>query len=143
MSAERIAIVGAGPAGIRAAEALVAAGLHPIVLDEGMRAGGQIYRRPPEGFTRSPAELYGPEAAKAAALHGLFDRLVTEGRITHHPATSVIAVRTAFCTRSARMVRARLPMTGSSSRPAHPIAFCPFRAGRMRGSTRSARRRSR
>ncbi len=93
MSAERIAIVGAGPAGIRAAEALVAAGLHPIVLDEGMRAGGQIYRRPPEGFKRSPAELYGPEAAKAVALHGLFDRLVTEGRITHHPATSVIAVR--------------------------------------------------
>ncbi len=93
MSAGRIAIVGAGPAGIRAAEALVAAGLHPIVLDEGMRAGGQIYRRPPEGFKRSPAEIYGPEAGKAAALHGLFDRLVTEGRITHHPATSVIAVR--------------------------------------------------
>ncbi len=93
MSAERIAIVGAGPAGIRAAETLVAAGLHPIVIDEGMRAGGQIYRRPPEGFTRSSAELYGPEAGKATALHGLFDRLVAEGRITHHPATSVIAVQ--------------------------------------------------
>ena len=39
-------IVGAGPAGIRAAERLVRAGLRPIVLDEGSRAGGQIYCRP-------------------------------------------------------------------------------------------------
>lgn len=89
----RIAIVGAGPAGIRAAEVLVAAGLHPIVIDEGWRGGGQIYRRPPENFTRSPAELYGPEAAKASALHELFDRMAAEGRLTHHPATSVIALR--------------------------------------------------
>ena len=32
-------IVGAGPAGIRAAETLVKAGLRPIVLDEGFRSG--------------------------------------------------------------------------------------------------------
>ncbi|MCU0819239.1 MAG: NAD(P)/FAD-dependent oxidoreductase [Beijerinckiaceae bacterium] len=93
MKAARIAIVGAGPAGIRAAERLVAAGLHPIVIDEGSRAGGQIYRQPPEGFTRSPAELYGPEAGKASALHSLFQAMVADGRLTHHPATSVIALR--------------------------------------------------
>ena len=40
----RVLIVGAGPAGIRAAQRLVAAGLHPVVVDEGARAGGQIYR---------------------------------------------------------------------------------------------------
>lgn len=62
----RVLIVGAGPAGIRCAETLVQAGLHPVVVDEGQRAGGQIYRRPPEGFTRSAGQLYGSEAAKAA-----------------------------------------------------------------------------
>ena len=40
----RVLIVGAGPAGIRAAETLAGAGLHPVVVDEAARAGGQIYR---------------------------------------------------------------------------------------------------
>lgn len=88
----RVVIVGAGPAGIRAAETLVAAGIRPRVIDEGARAGGQIYRRPPEGFTRSPETLYGSEAGKARALHGLFDRLVAEGRVLHHSRSSVLAI---------------------------------------------------
>ncbi|RUV11481.1 NAD(P)/FAD-dependent oxidoreductase [Mesorhizobium sp. M7A.T.Ca.TU.009.01.3.1] len=87
----RIVIVGAGPAGIRAAATLVEAGLHPVVIDEGQRAGGQIYRRPPDGFTRTAKQLYGSEAAKARALHLLFDRLAEEGRLTHCAASSVIA----------------------------------------------------
>jgi NADPH-dependent 2,4-dienoyl-CoA reductase/sulfur reductase-like enzyme len=89
----RIVIVGAGPAGIRAAATLVEAGLHPVVIDEGNRAGGQIYRRPPVGFVRTAKQLYGSEAAKADALHSLFDRLAAEGRLTHHAYNSVIAVR--------------------------------------------------
>ncbi|RWA69188.1 FAD/NAD(P)-binding oxidoreductase [Mesorhizobium sp.] len=91
-SSPRIVIVGAGPAGIRAAATLVNAGLHPVVIDESNRAGGQIYRRPPAGFTRTPEELYGSEAAKACALHTLFDRLAEEGRLTHRALSSVIAV---------------------------------------------------
>ncbi|MBN9548746.1 MAG: NAD(P)/FAD-dependent oxidoreductase [Alphaproteobacteria bacterium] len=87
----KIVIVGAGPAGIRAATTLVSAGLHPVVIDEGHRAGGQIYRRPPAGFVRTPEQLYGPEAAKARALHALFDRLIEEGRLTHYAASSVVA----------------------------------------------------
>lgn len=87
-----VVIVGAGPAGVRAAEALVAAGIRPIVLDEGQRAGGQIYRRPPLGFTRSPETLYGPEAGKAWALHALFDTMVADGRVDYHPLTSAVAV---------------------------------------------------
>lgn len=71
----RIIIIGAGPAGIRAAERLVAAGLRPMLLDEGQRDGGQIYRRQPEGFTRSAEALYGTEAARAEAIHTTFDRL--------------------------------------------------------------------
>ncbi|WP_306715909.1 FAD/NAD(P)-dependent oxidoreductase [Burkholderia dolosa] len=64
-------IVGAGPAGVRAAEALVDAGLRPVVIDENARCGGQIYRQPPagDGFVRGKRALYGFEAAKADAVH--------------------------------------------------------------------------
>ena len=51
--AARVIVIGAGPAGVRAAQALVEAGLRPVVIDEGRRDGGQIYRRQPEGFSRS------------------------------------------------------------------------------------------
>ena len=71
----RVVVVGAGPAGVRAAQALVQAGLRPVVVDEGSRSGGQIYRRQPEGFTRPLAKLYGADAPKAAALHAGFDAL--------------------------------------------------------------------
>lgn len=86
----RVLIVGAGPAGMQAAETLARAGLVPIVVDEGKRAGGQIYRRPPDGFTRPPKALYGAEAKKAAALHRMFDELLRAGLITYHPESSVL-----------------------------------------------------
>ncbi|OZI63035.1 NAD(P)/FAD-dependent oxidoreductase [Bordetella genomosp. 11] len=72
----RPVIVGAGPAGIRAAQALVAAGLRPVVLDEAQRAGGQIYRQPPSGFQRPGRELYGFEHRKAARLHETMQALM-------------------------------------------------------------------
>jgi NADPH-dependent 2,4-dienoyl-CoA reductase/sulfur reductase-like enzyme len=68
-------VVGAGPAGVRAAQALVQAGVRPTVVDEGQRDGGQIYRRQPVGFTRPYTKLYGSEASKAEALHRDFDAL--------------------------------------------------------------------
>lgn len=89
----RILIVGAGPAGIRAAETLAAAGLCPTVVDEGSQAGGQIYRRPPKGFTRPPRKLYGSEASKATRLHEVFDRLVRDQQIEYHPDSSVLGLR--------------------------------------------------
>ena len=58
-------VIGAGPAGSRAAETLAAAGLAPIVIDEAPASGGQIYRRAPAGFTRPYRALYGFDAAKA------------------------------------------------------------------------------
>ncbi len=82
-AAPRVVVVGAGPAGVRAAQALVEAGLRPVVIDEGQRSGGQIYRRQPEGFTRGYAKLYGAEAAKAEALHRDFDALLE--RIDYRP----------------------------------------------------------
>src|SRR5947199_244872 len=60
---------------VRAAHALVQAGVRPTVVDEGQRDGGQIYRRQPEGFKRPYGKLYGSEAAKAQALHRDFDAL--------------------------------------------------------------------
>jgi NADPH-dependent 2,4-dienoyl-CoA reductase/sulfur reductase-like enzyme len=85
MAVSRIIIVGAGPAGVRAAEAVVAAGLRPVVIDEGRRDGGQIYRRQPEGFGRSYAAIYGTEAQRAQALHQSFEAL--RGRIDYRPET--------------------------------------------------------
>lgn len=87
MAAKRIVIIGAGPAGCRAAETLAAAGLRPVVIDEATRSGGQIYRRPPVGFTRGPKTLYGADAVKAVALHRDFDAL--QGQIDYLPNTSV------------------------------------------------------
>ncbi len=80
----RPAIVGAGPAGVRAAQTLVAHGLRPVVIDEAPRAGGQIYRRPPAGLAQRTARtLYGFESKRAEALHQAFDAL--RGRIDHRP----------------------------------------------------------
>ena len=80
-------IIGAGPAGIRAADVLVKAGLRPLVLDEGLRAGGQIYRQPLIDDGRSYAKRYGSEASKAKALHETFEAL--RPAIDYHPESLV------------------------------------------------------
>lgn len=87
MADPRIVIVGAGPAGIRAAETLAGNGLQPVLIDEAPRCGGQIYRQPPDnaGFARTSDELYGFEADRARALHATCDRLA--GRIDYRPQT--------------------------------------------------------
>ncbi|MCY0389263.1 NAD(P)/FAD-dependent oxidoreductase [Robbsia sp. Bb-Pol-6] len=87
--APRIVVIGTGPAGVRAAQALADAGLRPTVIDEGSRDGGQIYRRQPSGFTRSYETLYGSEAKKASALHQCFDALRQQDRIDYLPDTLV------------------------------------------------------
>ncbi|MBI1774128.1 MAG: FAD-dependent oxidoreductase [Proteobacteria bacterium] len=76
MAGKPVVVVGAGPAGARAAIRLVEAGLRPIVIDEGRVSGGQIYRRQPANFLRRGEQVYGFEARKAAALHGEFDALL-------------------------------------------------------------------
>lgn len=76
-------IVGAGPAGIRAAQTLVAHGVRPVLLDEAARAGGQIYRRSPANFQRPAQTLYGFEASRASAIHHTVDALT--GQIDYRP----------------------------------------------------------
>lgn len=80
-------IVGAGPAGIRAAQALVRHGLRPVVVDEAPRWGGQIYRQPPAHFQRSAKALYGFEAGRAEAVHGAMAQVL--GRVDYRPGTLV------------------------------------------------------
>ncbi|CAN5387841.1 FAD/NAD(P)-binding oxidoreductase [soil metagenome] len=80
-------IVGAGPAGIRAAQTLLAYGLRPVLIDEASRGGGQIYRRPPDAFQRSAESLYGTEAARAISVHEAMDEM--QGRIDYRPDTLV------------------------------------------------------
>ncbi|WP_415221846.1 FAD-dependent oxidoreductase [Pseudophaeobacter arcticus] len=87
-----VLIVGAGPAGIRAAETCVKAGLHPIIVDEARQAGGQIYRRPASTVSRSAKDRYGSEAGKALALHKCFDLMVSNGQVTHLSQSSVTAI---------------------------------------------------
>lgn len=87
MTAPRVLVVGAGPAGVRAAETLVRGGLRPTVVDEGDVCGGQIYRQPPAAKARPAAMLYGADAAAARAIHTDFAALLP--RIDYHPRTLV------------------------------------------------------
>jgi len=82
-------IVGAGPAGIRAAQILAQAGLRPVVIDEAARVGGQIYRQQPDGFSRTARTLYGFEHRKATALHETANALIASRQIDFRPNTMV------------------------------------------------------
>jgi NADPH-dependent 2,4-dienoyl-CoA reductase/sulfur reductase-like enzyme/bacterioferritin-associated ferredoxin len=80
-------VVGAGPAGVRAAQTLVQHGLRPTVIDEGALWGGQIYRQPPHNFLRSKAELYGFESSRADALHRAMAGILNQ--VDYRPQTLV------------------------------------------------------
>lgn len=84
-----VAVIGAGPAGLRAAQRLVAAGLRPILLDEAPEPGGQIYRRPPPALAalRDSAALYGADAGRAKALARMFETI--RGHVDYRPQTLV------------------------------------------------------
>lgn len=77
-----VGIVGAGPAGMAAATALTAAGRSVVILDEGLRAGGQIFRQLPAATPAPPASL--PEPPSHGPGHALLERLAGCGaRIEH------------------------------------------------------------
>ncbi|WP_108659601.1 NAD(P)/FAD-dependent oxidoreductase [Acuticoccus kandeliae] len=82
-----VVVVGAGPAGIRAAETLAAHGVRPVLLDESRRPGGQGHREIMPGL--DPAALMGTEAAAYARLHADFAALAPA--IDYRPETLVWA----------------------------------------------------
>ncbi|PZW47145.1 NADPH-dependent 2,4-dienoyl-CoA reductase/sulfur reductase-like enzyme [Humitalea rosea] len=87
----RIAVVGAGPAGVRAVQTLVAAGHRPAWLDEAPDGGGRIYQRPPAALNRDAKMLYGFEAKRATALHDTLDAM--KPRTDWRPDTFVWHIR--------------------------------------------------
>jgi NADPH-dependent 2,4-dienoyl-CoA reductase/sulfur reductase-like enzyme len=56
-----------------------------MIVDEGRRDGGQIYRRQPEQFSRPYSKLYGTEAARAKSLHDSFEAL--RAKVDYSPET--------------------------------------------------------
>ncbi|MCE0495263.1 NAD(P)/FAD-dependent oxidoreductase [Vibrio salinus] len=78
-----VVIIGAGPAGMSAAIALVEQGIHPTVIDENSKSGGQIYRQQPENFTRTKKQLYGFDAKEAE--QALKNWQTIEDKITYLP----------------------------------------------------------
>ncbi len=87
----KVAVVGAGPAGVRAVERLVAAGLSPVWIDETPDGGGRIYQRPPAALARDARTLYGFEAKRATAIHETLDAL--KPRCDWRPETLVWHIR--------------------------------------------------
>ncbi|MGW9333512.1 FAD/NAD(P)-dependent oxidoreductase [Bosea sp. NPDC055594] len=85
-----VVIIGAGPAGIAAAELLTAHGRQVTLIDEGAQAGGQGYRRPASGLDLDMAGLMGSEARKYARLHARFAAL--RPRIDYRPGTLAWAI---------------------------------------------------
>src|SRR5690606_24211918 len=126
-------IVGAGPAGIRAAQVLVQAGLRPVVVDEAAKPGGQIYRQQPDGFTRTARQLYGFEHRKASALHETARRMIASGQIDYRPNTLVwdadVRQRKNTCNgrHDSKPYERVILVTGAAHR-ASPFVGCTLRA---------------
>ena len=101
----KVAIVGAGPAGIAAADALAAHGVAPVMIDEGRRPGGQIYRQPRPELSLDIAALLGAEAENYRRTHATFDRL--KDQVDYRPQTLAWGVED----RSLHTVRGKLAET--------------------------------
>jgi NADPH-dependent 2,4-dienoyl-CoA reductase/sulfur reductase-like enzyme len=63
-----VVVVGGGPAGIRAAVEARAAGAQVLLLDDGPRPGGQIYRQLPPEIRPEPGDSLGASRAKSRPL---------------------------------------------------------------------------
>lgn len=83
-----VAIIGAGPAGMSAALTAADHGLTVVVIDEQQRAGGQIFRQPPEAFTES---ILHPTAGYDWATE-LIQRFEEDRRLTTEFGWSAIGV---------------------------------------------------
>ncbi|OLL32352.1 FAD/NAD(P)-binding oxidoreductase [Burkholderia sp. SRS-W-2-2016] len=73
-----IVVIGAGPAGLNAAQAAARAGATVALIDDNPRAGGQIWRQ-------------GPAYPPQAPLDALLAALQTQPGVTNWPSTRVIA----------------------------------------------------
>jgi tryptophan 2-monooxygenase len=81
----KVAVIGAGAAGLAAAYELLRAGADPVVFEAGDRIGGRAYSRP---FAGGPAGAGGAFAEMGAM------RFPPSGRVFFHYATDVFGMRT-------------------------------------------------
>ena len=81
----KVAVVGAGPAGIAVAGVLATHGISATVIDEARQPGGQIYRRARAGLDLDVDTLLGAEAANYRNFHRTVDGL--RDRIDYRPLT--------------------------------------------------------
>jgi thioredoxin reductase len=78
-----VAVIGAGPAGLAAALAAAARGVHVLLVDSGGEPGGQFYRQPAPGLgARAPQRLHHQWRTWERLRAGLAAHLAA-GRITH------------------------------------------------------------
>ena len=91
MNASRpLVIIGGGPAGMTAAIEAARAGLHPTLIDEAPRLGGQVYRHPPEVFQIGDPRALGDDFARGERLRQEFTAVA--GRVEVLSNTTVLAV---------------------------------------------------
>lgn len=82
----QMVIVGAGPAGVRAAQTLLRHGVRPVVIDEAVLPGGQIYRQGPSGRA-DERQRYGFDYKRARSVHAAGAELAQNA--DYRPRTSV------------------------------------------------------
>jgi NADPH-dependent 2,4-dienoyl-CoA reductase/sulfur reductase-like enzyme len=85
----RVAVVGAGPAGLMAAREACLRGCAVTLVDEAPRPGGQIYRQPAPGLGAAPVGLAGELARKRKVLDA-FAEVVED--VDYRPGTTAYAV---------------------------------------------------
>ncbi|MCQ4207514.1 FAD/NAD(P)-dependent oxidoreductase [Streptomyces longispororuber] len=81
----RLAVVGAGPAGLAAALAAARQGLTVTLVDAAPQAGGQFHRQPAEGLGARRARALHHRWSTWERLRDGLARHVAAGRITHLP----------------------------------------------------------
>ncbi|MGW1273491.1 NAD(P)-binding protein, partial [Streptomyces sp. NPDC002491] len=76
-----LAVIGAGPAGLAAAQAAAARGVRVVLIDSAAEAGGQFYRQPARGLgARRPEALHHQWRTWKRLRAGL-DAQITAGRV--------------------------------------------------------------
>ncbi|WP_435184233.1 FAD-dependent oxidoreductase [Streptomyces sp. AA1529] len=88
MTRRHVVVTGAGPAGLAAAYAALAAGARVTLVDTAEQPGGQYHRMPPEAYTEHPGTLRHGRAAFLRRRR----RVLTHPRCRWLPETSVWAL---------------------------------------------------
>ena len=81
----RLAVVGAGPAGIAGGVAAADAGIAVTVVDAGTQIGGQFYRQPAAALHARRPEALHHSRGSWVSLRSRFERHVASGRIRYLP----------------------------------------------------------